>query len=97
MTGVTNIFDDYCGPEFATFTPAAEAAMKHEIDALIAQPGLTAQAAVTGVSAAQDRVYDNDQESGASDSRVRDHAWHYLVDRIEGLTFDALYAAWIAD
>lgn len=94
MSTVISIFTNYHGPDFATFTPAAEAAMRSEMDELLQQPALTAAGAVEGVFLAQRRIYHDDPESGAFDSEVRWHAYRYLAAR-SALTFDDLWNAYL--
>jgi hypothetical protein len=88
---VTNMFEDYCGEEFGTFSPAAEAAMKTAIDIVARQRDLTPEIVVSEVSHIQDVVWRSYPDSGASDSETRYRAWRYIIARADGLTFDALH------
>jgi hypothetical protein len=94
---VTGLFEDYCGNDFATFSPGAEAAMKTSIDVLAGQQGLTPEIVVNEVSHIQDIVWRSYPESGALDSEVRYCAWRYIVARADGITYDALYDAYFKD
>jgi hypothetical protein len=89
----------YCGEDFGTFAPGAEAMMKEAIDILAAQPDLTpaiAASEVNHIRGIVDRSYPGE---GALDSAVREYAWRYLEAHAiaAGITYEAIRAEFRSD